>query len=105
MTNFFGQEIKGTRFTFEHSIIFNRGYTTLPYRSTRWWKTVNGALRAAESHALGVGRYYEQASINTHALVIKSDLGEFVTNDSLEKRARRTRLDEQTIREERRLTR
>ena len=79
-TNWLGQEIKGTRFTFTHLIRFRNGTETLPYRSTAYWKTVRGALRAAEQHAIGMKYYYEDNSIETHALHIYSDLGEFVTN-------------------------
>jgi hypothetical protein len=66
------------RYTFTHQIHFDNGTTSLPYRSTRWWKTSKGAMRAAELHAKGMEVYYE--NFRWHALTIFDDGGNFVTN-------------------------
>ena len=71
-----------TRFTFTHSIQFKSGDETLPAHAGQYWKTVRGALRAAEAHAKGMERYYNEGSIAMHALVILDDQGQFVTNEA-----------------------
>jgi len=68
------------RYTFKHSIQFKNGTSTLPYRSTRWWKTIRGALRAAQKHALGMTQRYDNVAM--HALVIEDEYGKFVTNEA-----------------------
>lgn len=68
------------RFTFTHRIIFRDGKDTAPYRSTQWWKTERGALRAAERHAQGLEQYYD--NISMHALVVLDDHGRYVTSEA-----------------------
>jgi hypothetical protein len=70
------------KYTFEHTIEFRNGTRTLPYRSTRYWKTVKGALHAAEIHSMEIGYYYEAGSIALHALVVRDNQGNFVTNEA-----------------------
>ena len=70
------------KFTFTHQIQFKSGNSTLPFRSTSWWKTERGALRAAERHAEGMQTYYTADSIATHALTVFDDQGRFVTNEA-----------------------
>lgn len=70
------------RYTFTHQIQFKSGDETRPYRSTQWWKTEKGAMRAAERHSQSIEKYYAQESIAVHALVIYDDQGRFVTNEA-----------------------
>ena len=67
-------------YTFEHTIQFQDGSSTLPYRSTQYWKTVRGALRAAERHSDGLHPYYD--NVACHSLVILDQYGQFVTNEA-----------------------
>lgn len=70
------------KFTFTHQVQFLNGSETLPYRSTRWWKTERGALRAAEQHAAGMDKFYVKGMVQQHALTVIDDLGRFVTNEA-----------------------
>ena len=67
-------------YTFELTIQFKDVTSTLPYRSTRYWKTVKGALRAAECHSEGLNLYYDNVAY--HSLVILDQCGQFVTNEA-----------------------
>lgn len=68
------------RFTFDHSTQFKDGTATIPYRSTRWWKTERGALRAAEQHAKGMEKFYVEGTVAVHALRVWDDQGRFITS-------------------------
>ena len=57
----------------EHRIQFKNGTETPPYRLLRTWKTVKGALRAGEAHALAMDKYYESDSIAQHCIAVKDD--------------------------------
>ena len=67
-------------YTFTHRVIFKDGSDTLPYRSTRWWKTAKGALKAAEKHAKGMNEYFEQ--VGCHSLAIYDRNGVFIMNEA-----------------------
>ena len=67
-------------YTFEHSIRFKAGDKTRSYRATRSWKTVRGALKAAQQHAAAMDAYYAEGSIALHAIVVVDEHGKFVTN-------------------------
>ena len=75
-------EYKGTRFTFEHTIIFNTREKTLPYRSVRCWRTPKGALRAAEARAKSMNALFREGSINMHAIQVFSDLHESIITEA-----------------------
>ena len=62
----------------EHSVLFTDGTRTAPYRLLRKWKTVKGALRSGEQHALAVGQRYN--NVHAHAVVVLDENGHFVTN-------------------------
>lgn len=67
-------------YTFRHAIQFKDGTSTQRYTSTRTWRTVRGALKAAEEHAKGMDAYYDQTKIAQHAIVVVDQFGSFVTN-------------------------
>jgi hypothetical protein len=58
-------------FTFTHTFIYMaEGHSGLPYRSTRSWKTINGARRAAEAHAKGIEPHYDMNAIKYHRIEV-----------------------------------
>ena len=68
------------RYFVSHQIQFKSGSETAPYRLTRSFKSVRGALTAGERHAIGTEKFYDRASIALHAILVTDECGNFVTN-------------------------
>jgi hypothetical protein len=61
-------------------MLYKGGGRTARYRSARWWRSVKGALRAAEQHAILCSTIND--NVMEHALIVWNDLGQPVMNEA-----------------------